>query len=1044
MHRQNESAIKYCGADSPPDMEVVAGDTLFIEWYTDGGTTDVGWSFDAVLLHASPPPPPPSPPAPPPYPLAPPLTINGSTALIHDEQYAESQLRMAILDQEVSTVYLQADVTLTQALPNVRRTLSIVGSCDGRCALDGAKEFQVLQVTDGGNLLLESLTLRNGRGTLGGAVAISQNSSLELRDCSLTRNEAAYGGALHISGGNVTMVGTHFELNMADAWGGAAYSEKRASVEGSACTFASHTAIKGGAFASTLGSKLHFSDSLFSSNLAQENGGVFFLEGSYAVDDKVIGEELNLFNCNISNNSASVGGVVRSMLGSSIEIASCVFEDNTATFDGGVVRTSYSDVIHIRESIFRRGHADERGGLIDAVDSVFEMTGSLVANCSAQTGGAFALDGAHFRLTNTSVLSNLARCFESGECSDQNCLGMGGGIHAISQTSVTVEGCQFGDNEAYFGGAFIFLNMARQSNFTNTNLTGNTAYRGGAGFVYRSSIAVLDSIFSFNNARQFGGVLFAGTTDSTERVDPEMAYYSIYLGHCGLFSNRESAIGLSISGVLVLQSVHAYGNVARAALLLSMNMTSTEALTAFSGAASDVGGLVDASTSAGGVQVVARNCTIVASEATQGGLVQLPGGSLLLEDCLMEQNVVDEMGGVVYTTHGFVRAERCSFKGNIAGTEGGVIASEASRVEIVDCDFYGNKAVHYGGILFSAAGSTIIAHSLVMDNVGGVEAGVASVRQHGTLTWLSTRFAGNFGRTGAGMVLTDGDMIVQDSVIDANYASWGMLYIKDGESSANISGSLFYNNTAVGGALLYCELCGNIWYEDNLARHNLAYKDGGIFYFEDCASELTVLHSVFKANTAENNGGLIYSVLSGRYELRRVSILISDSLLEANAAISNGGVLYIRGGKKLIMSNSTLHGNKVPHGSSQLASPYFRCSVLRGGGEGSGSGEPTVCCGQGDVRVVILRCAAGKEVMLGLSKAYGVLRAGGGVGGGEPPHCSRAEEDDVRVVSPAVCCGQGGGVRVLSLRCAAEGKKGVMSGVVSLDVLRARGVSLGW
>ncbi|KAK3256805.1 hypothetical protein CYMTET_34082, partial [Cymbomonas tetramitiformis] len=389
----------------------------------------------------------------------------------------------------------------------------------------------------------------------------------------------------------------------------------------------------------------------------------------------------------------------------------------------------------------------------------------------------------------------------------------------------------------------------------------------------------------------------------------------------------------------------------------------------------------------------------------------------------MEQNVVDEMGGVVYTTHGFVRAERCSFKGNIAGTEGGVIASEASRVstpgepgepgaiagrtrgpcigrvEIVDCDFYGNKAVHYGGILFSAAGSTIIAHSLVMDNVGGVEAGVASVRQHGTLTWLSTRFAGNFGRTGAGMVLTDGDMIVQDSVIDANYASWGMLYIKDGESSANISGSLFYNNTAVGGALLYCELCGNIWYEDNLARHNLAYKDGGIFYFEDCASELTVLHSVFKANTAENNGGLIYSVLSGRYELRRVSILISDSLLEANAAISNGGVLYIRGGKKLIMSNSTLHGNKVPHGSSQLASPYFRCSVLRGGGEGSGSkSDVKKACGQ----ELPLMCQVGKKVMLG----------------GEPTACC-GKEVMLRVVELTVCCGQGGGVGVVCLRCAA-------------------------
>lgn len=202
IHLQsNETSIKYCGDVSPPDWEVVAGDTLFVEWYSDGGTTDFGWSFDASVLYPSPPPLPPSPPVPPPFPMAPPLTINGSTALIHDERYAESQLRMAILDQEVATVYLQANVTLTQALPNVSRTLSIVGTCDSRCALDGAKEFQVLQVTDEGNLLLESLTLRNGRGAAGGAVGISPNSSLDLHDCSLTHNEAAHGGALYISGG---------------------------------------------------------------------------------------------------------------------------------------------------------------------------------------------------------------------------------------------------------------------------------------------------------------------------------------------------------------------------------------------------------------------------------------------------------------------------------------------------------------------------------------------------------------------------------------------------------------------------------------------------------------------------------------------------------------------------------------------------------------------------------------------------------------------------------------------------------------------------
>lgn len=88
-----------------------------------------------------------------------------------------------------------------------------------RVILDAGNQGRVLTIQhDGVRVVLDGLTLTNGRAPQGGAVAVLEPAHLLLRDCHLTQNEATLhgGGAVFAKAGQVDLVRTRLTHNRAE------------------------------------------------------------------------------------------------------------------------------------------------------------------------------------------------------------------------------------------------------------------------------------------------------------------------------------------------------------------------------------------------------------------------------------------------------------------------------------------------------------------------------------------------------------------------------------------------------------------------------------------------------------------------------------------------------------------------------------------------------------------------------------------------------------------------------------------------------------
>ncbi len=77
----------------------------------------------------------------------------------------------------------------------------------------------------------------------------------------------------------------------------------------------------------------------------------------------------------------------------------------------------------------------------------------------------------------------------------------------------------------------------------------------------------------------------------------------------------------------------------------------------------------------------------------------LPGGTrqaILIEDCLIDNNIASAAGGGLYTEFALMEIRGCTFRGNFSVDAGGVGIFRAG-VAISDCVFHNNRAEFFGG-----------------------------------------------------------------------------------------------------------------------------------------------------------------------------------------------------------------------------------------------------------------------------------------------------------------------------------------------------------
>ena len=283
--------------------------------------------------------------------------------------------------------------------------------------------------------------------------------------------------------------------------------------------FENNRAEIGGVICALSNSIINMSDNVFIRNTAIEHGGVLYSDRS------TITIEASEFH----SNSASTGGVLRSY-SSTITIETSEFNTNTANSVGGVLYSFYSDVA-IRESEFYNNTATA-GGALSFVGGTITVEGSVFYNSSAMHGGVLNCDlgstvtirrsefyfnsatvngGVLNSYTNTitiveSVFHDNSAAWRGGVLySSGGKINFGVGDVLPSSHSITIQGSNFLNNGAVYGGALYFLNCnnitMQVSEFRN-----NRATRGAAIFATRSIIQHLLCCIDNNSAERYAVV----------------------------------------------------------------------------------------------------------------------------------------------------------------------------------------------------------------------------------------------------------------------------------------------------------------------------------------------------------------------------------------------------------------------------------------------------------------------------------------------------------------------------------------------------------
>ena len=195
----------------------------------------------------------------------------------------------------VDVIHLSGDIVLHEPLPIIESEITIVGKGH---SISGDEQHRIFQVRNG-DLVLEDVTLINGKGESGGAILILIDGKVTLRRSAIHYSEAASGGAIHNRAGDLVVLDSVISHNHAADQGGGIYSNggleiKRSSISG-------NSARDGGGLYSDYRGAFRIVNSTFSGNRGLMQGGAIYISLTWRAE---------LTHVTIKGNVARVGGGV--------------------------------------------------------------------------------------------------------------------------------------------------------------------------------------------------------------------------------------------------------------------------------------------------------------------------------------------------------------------------------------------------------------------------------------------------------------------------------------------------------------------------------------------------------------------------------------------------------------------------------------------------------------------------------------------------------------------------------------------------------------
>ena len=337
----------------------------------------------------------------------------------------------------------------------------------GTVTVDAAGLGRVMTMGGGGGTIrIEDFTITggvaNGDGLdgVGGGVYFSDQYYVTLERCTITANQAGYGGGAcgYVGGQGSSIIDCVFSNNSASYAGGlyAILRDNPDQGEGGAvpqilnCTFESNTA-------------------------ADEGGGV--IAGPYDLSAAAV-----IRDCLFSKNTAARGGGFSNSNSfpnpeAPLELNNCTFTGNTASDRGGAIDVCDENAVRIIDSLVQGNTANYYGGGICVNEDSWgdPYGGQVVA-------------------INTQFVANQAT--------------FGGGLWLGYSCEADLTDSLFLDNEAGYGGAVYASEPVEHVEILDTTFTGNTAFQGGALFGFETIWDISGSTFEENTAEQAGGAIY--------------------------------------------------------------------------------------------------------------------------------------------------------------------------------------------------------------------------------------------------------------------------------------------------------------------------------------------------------------------------------------------------------------------------------------------------------------------------------------------------------------------------------------------------------
>ena len=543
-----------------------------------------------------------------------------------------------------------------------------------------------------------------------------------------TNNKAQYGGAIDICEGNIKITDSEFVNNSADVEGGAidintVNGNPEVSISGS--KFINNSASYGGAIVNV--KDLTVRNTEFVNNTPD---AIFNYVG--------FGGNLDLGIENFTDLQNAIGLVTGTL---TLNQNVVMTDDEAANFVNGVV-------INKNIRIDGKGHTiDARDlGRIFSIGEGFTvtLTNATLINGKADKGGAIYNDGS-LTLSDVKLSDNAADSY-GGAVFNNGHLVVGNSVFdsndIVNRGSASVD----------YGGAAIYNWKEGTLKVTNSNFTNNIKnYKNGdnlVGAITTIGNATVSGSNFVNNSGRWGGAISATGAELRKNSSTLTVSNTIFRDNAALYAGAVYIWGSNYNiADCVFDNNTAFGK---------GNMTPNN--------------------NNGGALVVSQVSKF--NEPITGTI----SGSKFT-------NNKAQYGGAAYFNKGFVTITDSVFENNIATAEGGAVGFSRANVKdlvvsINNSSFVGNKAP-VAGAIFTNVDSKITNSNFTKNTASN---GGAVLNENGAkLTVDNSTFKDNAADSYGGAVLNNGELIVTNSVFDANDI------LNRGSAGVDHGGAAIYN-----------------------------------------------------------------------------------------------------------------------------------------------------------------------------------------------------------------------------------------------------------